>query len=156
MLRRCYQSRGYATTLKPKWLLTEIPWSSLLMLLVNWAGRPASLPLWRMCSEILCPCQVRNHHSHKTSFSFPKALILDLCFTCYFVMLLMSHVSGSGAQTWQQQQTVLLGGWDPVTWCDRQQDAGTDGAQGLSVELCAEAQIQPGRLVLLNTKLSIL
>lgn len=52
--------------------------------------------------------------------------------------------SGSGAPAGRKQQPVLDGGRAPFTWTGGQQDAGTDGAEGFTVELCAQAQIRPG------------
>lgn len=56
-----------------------------------------------------------------------------------------SLFSGVGAQEGRQQQAVLPGGGAPPTWTGRRQDAGTDGAEAVHVELHAQAQIRPGR-----------
>lgn len=69
-LRPSCLSRGRAITLKPNWPPTDIPWSSLLTFLADWAGRPASLPLWRTCSEKLRHCQVLNRHNQITCTHF--------------------------------------------------------------------------------------
>lgn len=55
------------------------------------------------------------------------------------------HISGPGAQAGRQQQAVLCGGGAAVTRCGWHQDAGTDGAEGLTVELRPQAQIWSGR-----------
>lgn len=70
-----------------------------------------------------------------------KALVSYSAFTFFII----THISGPGAQAGWQQQAVLCGDRAPVTWCGRHQDAGTDGAEGLTVELRAQAQIRPGR-----------
>lgn len=67
-----------------------------------------------------------------------ETLVLYSTFKC-------PHISGPRAQAGWQQQAVLCGGGAPVTWCGRHQDAGADGAEGLTVELCAQAQVWPGR-----------
>lgn len=56
-------------------------------------------------------------------------------------MQVICAFSGPGTQAGWQQQAVLCGGGAPPTWCSRQQDARGDGAEGLTVELCAQAQV---------------
>lgn len=82
-LRPSCQSREHAITLKPKWLLIDSPWSSLLMLLVDWGGRPASLPLWRMCSEKLHRCQVSNWHDQIKAFIISTGFIFNIYILLY-------------------------------------------------------------------------
>lgn len=60
-------------------------------------------------------------------------------------MQVICAFSGPGTQAGWQQQAVLCGGGAPPTWCSRQQDARGDGAEGLTVELCAQAQVWFGR-----------
>lgn len=56
-----------------------------------------------------------------------------------------SCISGSGAQARRQQQAVCRGGGASAARRDWDQDARTDGAEGLTVELRAQAQIWRGR-----------
>lgn len=56
----------------------------------------------------------------------------------------MSVFSGSGAPLGWQQQPVLGGDGAPPTWTGGQQDAGTDGAEGVTMDLFVQAQIWLG------------
>ncbi len=83
---------------------------------------------------------IQPAQSNNIYLLFPETLVSYSAFKS-------SLVSGPGAQAGRQQQAVLCGGRAPFARCDGHQDAGPDGAEGLTVELRAEAQIRCGRWV---------